>query len=84
MSPTVFAVSRHTGDVQARVRGAVAAYRRLHGTLPAAIVVNPRELAQIRAALAALQLDLAVRPNAGCLLPELWLQAPEQQGVPRG
>lgn len=74
-----FLTYRGVGDMEMRIRVAVGAFYRSWGTLPAAIVVNKRELDGARVAAEALELGVPVGSIGGCLVPEVWLEVVENE-----
>ena len=62
------------GDMETRIKRAVAMFYGSWGVLPVAIVVNKRELGAARVAAEALELGVPVGSIGGCLVPEVWLE----------
>lgn len=78
----MYAVYRDgSGDLESRVKKAVAAFYRQRGALPARIVVNPTEAAAGAEAVKALGLAVPVEGSGGCLIPEVWLEVPGDGGA---
>jgi hypothetical protein len=61
-----------------RIGHAIEHYAIHNGRLPAAIVVNPRDVAETTQVVKALDLDLPVMENGGALLGEVWLVVPRE------
>ncbi len=74
------------GDVEERIKAAVGRFYRSQGVLPAAIVVNGRELDGARVAAETLALGMPVKGMGGCLVLEVWLEVVEmgQEVGPKG
>jgi len=68
------------GNIEDRLRAALACFYERYHRLPIAVVVNPSEVAGAKAALRALDLPrLAVQSVGGCLVPEVWLGVPGEE-----
>jgi hypothetical protein len=69
-----FKTYRGAGELEIRIKMAVAMFYKSWGVLPAAIVVNKRELDGARVAAGTLGLGVPVGSIGGCLVPEVWLE----------
>jgi hypothetical protein len=66
------------GPIEGRIKAALLDFHKRRGTLPAQVIVNPTEYAQAAAALDALEVARPVSVSGGCLVPEVWLELPDQ------
>jgi len=67
-------------DLKGRIKTALADFRQSQGTDPAAIVVHASEAEAAQA----MGLGIEVRGSGGCLVPEVWLEFPDQGGQAEG
>ncbi len=68
------------GNIEDRLRAALAYFYERYHCLPIEVVVNPSEVAGAKTALRALDLPrLAVQSVGGCLVPEVWLGVPGEE-----
>lgn len=69
------------GDFGSLLRSALNDYRARYRMSPRAVVVHPSLKDEAAAALAALGVPAGVEINRGMLVTEVWLPAPEPDGV---
>ena len=69
-----FKAYRSAGELETRIKMAVAMFYKSWGVLPAAIVVNKCELDGARVAAERLELGVPIGSIGGCLVPEVWLE----------
>jgi hypothetical protein len=76
---------RHSGDLEHRIKLALASFHKERGgTWPAAVVVHTSELVAALEVVGGLGIDgLEVRGSGGCLVPEVWLQEADRPVVQR-
>jgi hypothetical protein len=66
------------GTVEARIKTACQLFYKDRREAPAAVIVNPTELQAALEAREALALTIPVNVTGGCLIPEVWLELPEE------
>jgi hypothetical protein len=69
------------GTVEARIKTACQLFYKDLREAPAAVIVNPTELQAALEAREALALKVPVASSGGCLVPEVWLELPEESGA---
>lgn len=62
------------GTIQARIKLACQLFYKDRKALPLAVVVNPTEERNARAACTSLGLSVPVESSKGVLIPEVWLE----------
>jgi len=81
MNTNTFITYRNgAGDLEQRLRAAVAHFYQERGELPAAVTVHKTELDGARVAMQSLDLALPVAGSGGCLVGECWLALPKTNG----
>ncbi|MBN1975945.1 MAG: hypothetical protein JW918_00965 [Anaerolineae bacterium] len=66
------------GTIEARIKAACQLFYKDRRRAPVQVVVNPAEHQAAREACGALALAIPVASSGGCLIPEVWLQLPDE------